>query len=73
MDASRLVLAPPGTSGFPSAASVLMLVGIGFLSVPTAAVASYFVKLDTGSKEVIDALNRIETDVAELKARLPAN
>jgi hypothetical protein len=50
-----------------------MLVGIGFLSVPTAAVASYFVKLDTGSKEVIDALNRIETDVAELKARLPAN
>lgn len=48
----------------------VMLLGIGFLSVLTATVASQFVKTDTGSEEVLDTLRRIETDVAELKARI---
>lgn len=51
---------------------VLMLVGIGFLSVLTATVASRFVKTDTGSDEVLETLRRIEQDVAELKAGLEA-
>lgn len=53
-------------------AIVVMLVGIGFISVLTAAVASKFVTQDAGSDEVIEALRRIEADVAELKARAPA-
>jgi hypothetical protein len=50
---------------------VLMFVGIGFLSLLTAAVASLFVKQERGSEyaELIEALRRIEADVAELKAR----
>lgn len=54
-------------------AIALMLVGIGFLSVLTATVASYFVKADTGSDELLETVRRIEADVAELKARLPAS
>jgi voltage-gated potassium channel len=50
----------------------LMLVGIGFISVLTATIATKFIQTDTSSDEVLDALRRIETDVAELKARLPA-
>lgn len=50
---------------------VLMLVGIGFLSVLTATVASRFVKADTESDEVLETLRRLEADLAELKARLP--
>lgn len=46
---------------------VVMLLGIGFLSVLTATVASQFIKNDTGSEEVIETLRRIEADVAELK------
>ena len=48
-----------------------MLLGIGFISVLTATVASRFVQTDTGSEEVLDTLRRIEADVAELKTRLP--
>ena len=48
-----------------------MLVGIGFLSVLTATIASGFIQTDTKSDEVLDTLRRIEADVAELKARLP--
>lgn len=48
---------------------VLMFVGIGFLSVLTATVASRFIKTDTGSDEVLETLRRIEADVADLKAR----
>lgn len=48
----------------------VMMLGIGFLSVLTATVASQFVKTDTGSDEVLDTLRRIEAEVAELKARL---
>lgn len=50
---------------------VVMLLGIGFLSVLTATVASQFIKTDTGSDEVMETLRRIEADVAELKERMP--
>ena len=51
---------------------VLMLVGIGFLAVLTATVSSLFVKADRKdeSREILDALRRLEADVAELKSRL---
>jgi voltage-gated potassium channel len=50
---------------------VLMLVGIGFISVLTATVATSFIQKDTGSDEVLETLREIQADVAELKARLP--
>jgi voltage-gated potassium channel len=52
---------------------VVMFVGIGFLSVMTATLASYFVKTDSGNDEVLEALRRIETDVTELKTQLRSN
>lgn len=50
---------------------VLMFVGIGFLSLLTAAVASRFVRQERGDEhtEVMEALRRIEAEVAELKSR----
>jgi voltage-gated potassium channel len=50
---------------------VLMLTGIGFLAVLTATIASYFVKADRQdeSSEILNALHRLEADVAELKSR----
>ena len=53
-------------------AVVLMLVGIGFISVLTATVASFFVKADRQDEQtgISEALARIETELAELKARL---
>ena len=50
---------------------VLMFVGIGFLSLLTAAVASRFVREERSEEheELIEALRRIEADVAELKSR----
>jgi voltage-gated potassium channel len=50
-------------------AMVVMLFGIGFLSVLTATVASYFVKSDRGNETeaILEALTRLEGDVAELK------
>lgn len=50
---------------------IVMLLGIGFISVLTATVASQFIQTDTGSDEVLDTLRRIEADVAELKAHFP--
>jgi voltage-gated potassium channel len=50
----------------------VMLLGIGFLSVLTATIASKFIQTDAKSDEVIQMLRTIEADVAELKARLPA-
>jgi voltage-gated potassium channel len=47
---------------------VVMLLGIGFLSVLTATVASRFITTDTSSDEVLETLRRIEADVAELKS-----
>jgi voltage-gated potassium channel len=51
---------------------VLMFVGIGFLSLLTAAVASRFVKEERGAEhsELMDALQRLEADVREIKAKL---
>lgn len=49
----------------------LMLLGIGFIAVLTATIASQFIQNDTSSTEMLEALRRIETDVAELKGRLP--
>jgi voltage-gated potassium channel len=57
---------------------VLMFVGIGFLSLLTAAIASRFVKKERSEEreeaelqrqEMMETLRRIEADVAELKAR----
>lgn len=50
-------------------AMVVMLFGIGFLSVLTATVASYFVKSDRGNEteQILAALARLEGDVAELR------
>ena len=52
---------------------VLMFVGIGFLSLLTASIASRFVKEERGDEhdEVMETLRRIEAEVAELKARAP--
>jgi hypothetical protein len=49
----------------------LMFVGIGFVSLFTAAVASRFVKQERGEEhdEVMETLRQIQADVAELKAR----
>jgi voltage-gated potassium channel len=53
---------------------LLMFVGIGFLSLLTASIASRFVKQERGEEhvEVLEVLRRIEADVAELKSRIPA-
>jgi voltage-gated potassium channel len=50
---------------------VLMFVGIGFLSLLTAAVASRFVKQERGEEhdEVMETLRQIQADVADLKSR----
>jgi voltage-gated potassium channel len=50
---------------------VVMLLGIGFLAVLTATIASQFIKTDTSSDEVLDALHRIEAELADLKAPQP--
>ena len=51
---------------------VLMLVGIGFLAVLTATIASRFVKEARSAETtaITDALTRIEADIAALKTRL---
>jgi len=49
----------------------LMLLGIGFIAVLTGTIASQFIQNDTNSTEMLETLRRIETDVAELKGRLP--
>jgi voltage-gated potassium channel len=51
-------------------AMVVMLFGIGFLSVLTATIASRFVKTDTGAGEVSSALSRIEAELADLKRQV---
>ena len=55
-------------------ALVLMFVGIGFLSLLTAAIASRFVKQERGDEhdEVMEILRQIQADVAELKSRTTA-
>ena len=53
-------------------ALVLMFVGIGFLSLLTAVVASRFVKQERGDEhdEVMDTLRQIQADVAELNSQM---
>jgi voltage-gated potassium channel len=55
-------------------AIAVMLLGIGFLAVLTATVASHFVQVDQeqGSQEVLEMLHRIEVELAEMKAQLAA-
>jgi voltage-gated potassium channel len=50
----------------------LMLVGIGFLAVLTATIASAFVKSDRQDESgaILEALQRVEAELAELKTRL---
>jgi voltage-gated potassium channel len=62
----------PTSVGGRIVAMVLMMVGIGFLAVLTATIASRFIQTDTGSDEVLDTLRRIEADIARLKARPPS-
>jgi voltage-gated potassium channel len=49
---------------------ILMFVGIGFLSLLTAAIASRFVKQERSDEhvEVMDALRQLQADMAELKS-----
>ena len=56
-------------------AMVVMLFGIGFLSVLTATVASRFVKTERGdeTQEILAALGRLESELAELKQHVAAN
>jgi voltage-gated potassium channel len=49
---------------------LVMLIGIGFLSVLTATIASYFVEHDSATEELVETLHRIEADLAEVKAQL---
>ena len=64
----------PHNVGGRIVAMVLMFVGVGFLAVLTATVASHFVKVDQddGSDRILEALRRIEADVAELRAQVAA-
>jgi voltage-gated potassium channel len=54
---------------------VVMLVGIGFLSVLTASLASVFVKSDSGAdyQDLTEAIERIELQLADLKRQLSAD
>jgi voltage-gated potassium channel len=50
----------------------VMLLGVGFLAVLTASVASHFVQVDQGkgSRDVLETLHRLESEIAELRADL---
>jgi voltage-gated potassium channel len=63
-------ITPKSTEGRLIAIPV-MFVGIGFLSVLTATIASRFVKTERSSEshEILEALARIEQEIAELKGR----
>jgi len=52
---------------------VLMLVGISFLSLLTAAIASRFVRQERSAEheQVLAALQQIQAELADLKAQLP--
>ena len=51
-----------------------MFVGIGFISVLTAAIASRFVKTERGSEydDMMEALGRIEVELADQRQQLGA-
>ena len=64
----------PKTVGGRIVAMSLMLVGIGFVAVLTAAIASVFVKSDAkeGDTDIRESLARIERELAELRMQLEA-
>jgi voltage-gated potassium channel len=64
----------PHTVGGRIVAMGLMFLGIGFLAVLTATVASHFVQVDQGEggDKILETLNRIEAEVAELRQELAA-
>jgi hypothetical protein len=49
---------------------IVMLIGIGFIAVLTATIASRFIQTDTGSDEMKESLARIEAELADVKRRL---
>jgi hypothetical protein len=53
-------------------AMLLMVGGIRFISVLTASIASFFVKVERQEEraEMAEALKRIETDLANIRVRL---
>jgi voltage-gated potassium channel len=51
-------------------AIIVMLVGIGFLSVLTATIASSFIQSDTHLEDVKGSLTRIEAELADVKRQL---
>src|SRR5206468_1346716 len=53
-------------------AMLLMLIGIGFIAVLTASIASIFIKSERQdeTEAISQALRQIQADLAELKARL---
>jgi voltage-gated potassium channel len=51
-------------------AMLVMFVGIGFLSVLTATIASSFIQTDTHSDELKESLARIEAELADVKRQL---
>lgn len=55
-------------------AIIVMLVGVGFLAVLTATIASFFVKADRNDETstITATLARIEADLAALKTQLEA-
>jgi voltage-gated potassium channel len=62
----------PTTVAGRTIAMVVMLFGIGFLSVLTATIASRFIKTERGDETaaILAALARLEAEVAELKQHL---
>jgi voltage-gated potassium channel len=62
----------PKSVGGRIIAMVVMLFGIGFLSVLTATIASRFVKTDSHTEEMKATLARIEAELAELRQHLVA-
>jgi len=62
----------PHTTNGRVIAILLMIVGVGFLSVLTATIASRFVQVDSSDEtnEIKAALSRIEAELADLKASL---
>ena len=62
----------PTTVAGRTIAMVVMLFGIGFLSVLTATIASRFIKTDRGdeTEAILAALKRVEADLAELRLQV---
>jgi voltage-gated potassium channel len=60
------------TVGGRVVAMVLMFVGLGFIAVLTASIASRFVKADQegASSEILQTLRRLEAEIADLKTRV---